>query len=332
MVVSSFTPGVYYPMKNVFVFKSAISLSCGLLVSLATSAFAVDWTGAAGSQKWEDPKNWKGNTLPTRYGGSDEGLASISGEATVNLSSSQKITAMLVGTGQNADGILNILPGTLLQATAENKNSRVGAGRNGQGIVRQSGGEVEFHMLQIGLDDSAYGSYSLSGGQMTITRENKGVSMTIGENGIGEFSISGDAKLTTRAGVQLGTDKSGLGTFEVIGSKCKIGIGLENNLDGCWIQKSGSTLKARVDADGIAYIYVADSDKDGVGGDVVFEEGSLLDVGFADAKVSGRWVLMEWQGKSVNNGLKFAPSVDTAVWDFELIETNDGGQLRIVAR
>jgi hypothetical protein len=293
---------------------------------LALSASAETWDGGAGTPNWEDALNWSNDALPASGGTTAQGEAAISNGSAVNLQSAQNINAIRVGSGAGLSGSLNILPGANLNATFANQLTRVGSGNGGNGSVTQSGGATRYHVIQLGLDNGATGAYTLSGGTMVVTREVSGNSLFIGENGAGTLTISGGA-FTTRAGVRLGTATTGVGTFRVDGSSAtQIGIGSESTLDGLWTQNAGSTLDLRFDAGGVTKIFIDEVGENG-GGNVTFANGSLLNVDFMSTSVAGTWTVMEWQGTLTNNGLAFAPGVDTNIWSFAVV----GNTLQVTA-
>lgn len=227
-----------------------------------------------------------------------------------------------VGVGHGSDGTLHLLAGAGLNAvTSANQPSRIGAA-GGSGIVRHDGGDAFYHVLQVGLDDRSHGAYRLSGGLARVDRDQRGLSLALGQNGVGTFTISGGAFIT-RGGVRLGSATTGIGIFGVSGSAAtSIGIGAHivdnDRVNGSWHQHSGSTLELRFDTGGITRILVVNVTGDG--GHVTFEPGSLLDVGFAGAPVSGTWTVMEWEGDITGaENLSFAPGVDTRVWSFAIV-------------
>ncbi|MDF7799055.1 hypothetical protein P4C99_06245 [Pontiellaceae bacterium B1224] len=79
------------------------------------------------------------------------------------------------------------------------------------------------------------------------------------------------------------SDAGGIGVFEVEGSDAaQIGIGSYASIDGSWTQNAGSMLWVKIDrtAQGVTPILVDDPEDDATGGDVLFEDGALLDVDF----------------------------------------------------
>jgi hypothetical protein len=296
---------------------------CLLAACLAAPhARAETWTGFGDGVNWEDPANWNHNELP-RFGGSNaEGEAFIGNGDEVNLSSTQNINMVRLGAGANRSGTLNILDGTVLDAgSGANQASRLGSSAGGEGTINQSGGRTRYHALQLGLNAGSTGIYNLSDGSLEIARHENTVSLHVGENGTGTFDISGGS-FTTRAGVVLGTETTGIGTFRVNGSTAtSIDVGpVGPTQGGFWTQNAGSTLDLRFDAGGVTKIFIQQFD--GAGGDVTFADGALLNVDFLSGSVAGTWVVMEWQGTVTNHGLAFAPGVDTNIWSFAIDEVN----------
>ena len=101
-----------------------------------------------------------------------------------------------------------------------------------------------------------------------------------------------------------------LAAFEVIGSHPGfIGIGSLGSLDGIWTQNAGSTLSARIDKtpQGITPILGDDRGQTGGGdGDVIFQNGALLDVDFTGAFLNGgTFTVMEWEGDVIRQWAAF---------------------------
>ena len=197
--------------------------------------------------------------------------------------------------------------------------------------MKQEGGNVELNVAEIGRNSST-GLYHIHSGSFIIARGNDGASLFLGTdssktaNGNGTFRIS-SGSFTTRTGVYLGSPSGGIGRFEVIGSyPSLIGIGSQSGIDGSWIQNAGSTLSVRIDKtpQGVTPVFVDDVDDDDSGdGDVTFESGALLDVGFTAAfHNGGTFTVMEWEGDVTDNGLQFAPTVDTNIWSFRVDAAN----------
>ncbi|MGJ8640479.1 MAG: hypothetical protein ACSHYA_13915 [Opitutaceae bacterium] len=309
------------PLRFIYLFLTA---SCVQL-----SIHGANWTGNGNDNKWSNPSNWEGNQPPHSNNSPKEGEALINSTSPVELNSTQNIMSLRVGAQNNKSGELIIGLSASLDATRKNQTSRVGSSRGGHGKVRQNGGTTAYHILQVGLDQDSQGVYELSGGALTVTREAKGTSLLVGKRGTGAFSISGNGSFFTRAGVELGGEKGGIGTFEVVGPEFTIGVGSHGSMNGSWVQHSGSRLKASVAPAGVRHIQIDGTPEKGSLTKVVFEKGALLDLGFIGNPVDGQWLLMQWEGPCVNNGLQLAPSVDTSIWSFKIVETDGVGQLQI---
>ncbi|MGJ8697785.1 MAG: hypothetical protein ACSHYF_15820 [Verrucomicrobiaceae bacterium] len=283
-------------------------------MSSLVRAAVVDWDNSGGSNDFNAATNWVGNSFP---GGGDEAHVNLEGgNRAIVSSASTNFKSLRLGT--NGSGELEIVGGGVLSATTSGTFSRIGHGTGNVGSLTQEGGEAFFgHTLQIGIGGN--GTYRLNGGEVNIARGYFG----IGEGGgTGEIIVAGGS-LVTRTGVVLDDE----GTFTVEGSGASvIGIGSEGNLDGYWSQKTGGRFKVVIDAVGVAMVFVDDSDGDGTGGDVTFENGALLEVGFLDGlDLAGTWDVMNWEGVVTDGGLSFAPGVDAAKWSFSFVDTDGFG-------
>ncbi|MEI6891840.1 MAG: carbohydrate-binding domain-containing protein [Pontiella sp.] len=289
----------------------------GVLVQAAVFSGSVD-------QDFGNTANWTGGyPAPADWGQLDR-VANLSG------ATSNDICAVRIGVGEGTTGVLNISDGANLNATAHASWSSW-VGGNSIGIVNQTGGTVVLSEVEVGRNTGASGVYNLSGGSLSISRELNGNSLYLGTSkegtttATGTFEISGGS-LITRGGVYLGSsDGSGVGTFSVVGSSvAQIGIGSNGSLDGSWTQNSNSVLRVRIDttALGLSRIWIDEVGDDG-GGDVTFEAGALLDVGFSGLFMNGgTYTVMEWEGVLTDNGLQFAPGVNTNIWSFNLDSVN----------
>ncbi|VGO11742.1 Endo-1,4-beta-xylanase A [Pontiella desulfatans] len=296
---------------------------CLLLGAGFSYAAEVSYTGASGGD-WATGSNWSSGSYPN-----PGDLASLNETAHLNSGVPNNVDAIRIGSG--GTGVLNVVEGGVLTATANaGWDSHLGAGSGNSGTISQSGGSVTINTLEVGRGGT--GLYTLAGGDFIVSRERGGNSLSLGTddtatvaNGDGTLEISGGS-FTTRAGVQLGSvDGSGVGTFSVLGSAIsQIGIGSSGSLDGSWVQRSNSVLRVRVDATvfGLSSILIDEVGGNG-GGDVTFEAGALLDVGFAGAFTNGgTYTVMEWEGTLTDSGLQFAPGVDTDFWSFNLDAVN----------
>ncbi|EMI46957.1 LamG-like jellyroll fold domain-containing protein [Rhodopirellula sp. SWK7] len=294
---------------------------------------AAYWKGQK-ANNWSDPSNWFAGVVPTR---SDDVYIDASDEqkAVFDSGATEVLSRVIVGSKTGRFGELEISGGSLFATRNSDRHTRVGVA-GGVGIVTQSGGEVDLNTLQIGLDPSSQGTYQLSGGSLLLSR---GVSasqssLEIGPQfGRGLLEISGGT-LMTRRGVTLGRD-GGTGVFFVRGSKAsRIDIGSFRDFDGFWLQNTGSTLKVRVDDEGVSQIRVHETTADG-GANVHFSDGALLDVGFEATPSAGEWDILKWDGDLIDEGLQFASHIDTDVWSFSFVDTDSSGSpdtLRITAQ
>ncbi|MDF7801260.1 carbohydrate-binding protein [Pontiellaceae bacterium B1224] len=293
-------------------------MGAALLLGGLVCADDIHYTGVSGGE-WVTGANWSSGTYPAITD-----IAYLDTTANLSVKSPNNIQGIRVGT--SADGRLQIGSQASLTAnTSSTVTSIIGDGSGHTGSVLQEGGTVEINRLTIG-SNSGSGIYHIHSGTLSITRESGGNSLFLATSGSGEgtFRIS-SGSFVARAGVQLGSASGGMGRFEVIGSHPgAIGIGSTGTLDGRWIQYAGSTLSVRIDktAQGITPIFIDETGGDG-GGDVVFENGALLDVDFTAAFLNGgTFTVMEWEGDVTDKGLRFASSVDTHIWSFKVDVAN----------
>ncbi|MGJ8724274.1 MAG: LamG-like jellyroll fold domain-containing protein [Roseibacillus sp.] len=295
-------------------------------------AAEITYTGISGGE-WTTDANWNNGSYPAT---GDQAVLNTT--ANLSVETSNNIQGLQIGT--SGSGRLQITSHAVLNAsTSSSVTSRIGDGNGNEGSVQQEGGSVVINRLEIGRN-SSNGSYHLHGGNFEIIRDTQSYSLFLGTNvgrnevGNGTFQMS-SGSFETRAGVYLGSTAGGIGRFEVIGSHPGfIGIGSGgNNLDGIWTQNSGSTLSVRIDktSEGVTPIFIDDRGQNGGGnGDVIFENGSLLEVDFTGAFLNGgTFTVMEWEGDVIANGLQFAPSVDTNIWSFQVDAANK--QLTVTA-
>jgi hypothetical protein len=302
--------------------KYQIAVVMGLLVFMGVGAKGegvITWKGGGAEPDFSIAANWTGDAVPTTAE-----TVMISGAYTVNVTSDVECDRLSVEKG----AVLNISYGRL--GSTVSGNTRVDSiGRDSVGAVYQSGGVYDVgHRFHVGCGRSGNGSYSISGGQLIISRggrstmvPDESASIEVGEGAsAGLFKVYGGSVLS-RSGVVIGPK----GIFSVQGSAAEtIGIGSDKSVDGHWIQQSGSTLQVAIDetALGVTKIFIDYVDGTGSNGDVIFEEGALLDVSFLGAATRGVYVVMEWEGTVTDKGLKFAPDVDTGKWNFVIDEEN----------
>jgi len=313
-------------------FYNNFLLTVLLFVSLGKFALAENqnYIGVAGGE-WVTGVNWSGEEYP-----SEKNIAVLN--TTVNMSVEAPNNLQAIAIGTQGKGRLQIGSLAKLKANAsELQVSRIGSGKGNQGAIQQEGGIVILNQVAIGGEDSA-GAYHLHSGALEITSENKGYSLFLGSDisgkggGRGSFSISA-GRIKTRAGIYLGSNEGGKGTFEVIGShSIGIDVGSLGSLSGGWIQNNGSVLKVRIDKtkQGITPIFIDNVEKYR-GGNVLFKKGAILDVDFTTSLLNGgTFTVMEWEGQATDQGLEFASSVDTNIWSFKVDNANK--QLTVTAK
>ncbi len=310
-------------MNSGLIGKRIIALVTGAVFAVVIAHGQVIWNNQGEDNLWTNPANWDGAAVP---GSGQEARVNLSGVDRAVVDAAAPVFGHFrVGVGGGSIGEVEVLADGFLNADNTSQD-RVGVG-GGTGIVNQSGGTVRLGgaQVQVGLDNGSIGTYNLSGGTFIGAREQGGTTLFIGQSGgTGSFNVSG-GELRTRAGVALGIN-GGTGLFNVQGSGAdQIAIGGEGNLAGRWIQNAGSTLQFGIDAGGVSVIDILDDN--GAGGDVTFEEGALLNVGFVDQPVFGTWTVMQWAGTLTDNGLAFAPGVDENVWSFDF----SGNELQLTA-
>ena len=294
------------PLSQLIVF----AMTC----SFAATARCATWDGGGGNAEFSTAKNWDDDAVPAK-----ESIAVIDNGDKVERSVDSVVDRTVVGGGST----LNITGGT---HDDERSGARVltTVGAGSAGTVQQSGGGYRIgHGVRLGARAGGAGTYRLTGGEFSIMRSSRSAlqqkkqnSLEIGvAEGTGLLEISGGT-LLTRVGVGVGAG----GTFSVVGSAARqIGIGSHSKNDGDWFQQAGGTLKVAIDTTptGVTPILIDDVDDDGQG-DVIFEKGALLDVGFLGEENLGTFTVMNWDGTVTDHGLRFAPGVDTALWSFSV--------------
>lgn len=291
------------------------------------------WNNRTGDNRWGQSSNWAAGIAPDVR---DYVTIDVAGDHYAHFSegATPDYNAIRVGTFRGRTGMLEISGGVLTAFNNPAAASRVGVA-GGDGSIVQRGGRVNVNSLEVGLDSKSTGIYRLSGGDLVVHRgvRSKG-SINIGsKGGNGTIEISGGS-LSTRFGVMLG-DTGGIGRLRVKGSHSEgIAIGSHQSGGGSWVQNHGSTIQFLIDAEGATPIIIHNVKENGEGGDVTFESGSLLDVGFAGKTQSGSWDVMRWEGDLKDNGLQFSDSVDQERWAFSFVDSDSSGTndtLRVTA-
>lgn len=303
----------------------------GVLTVTSSSTASVDinatWTGAEDTL-WENPHNWDNN-----FGAVDDSYVFIP-DGTIDYTTASESGINLRGFRMTG-GTLNLSSGDLDAGSLASGYSQM------DGAVFQTGGSFGVNALEIGRASGSTGSYELSAGELRIGRAKNGYSLYLGANsssadaGEGTLTISGGS-FVTRTSVKLGAaDKSGTGRFVVLGTDAtEIGIGSANDdSDGTWEQYSGSTLEVGIDFGGVTPIFIKDSDTNTNGTSATFASGSLLDVDYHNiTSGGGTWTVMEVEnGDIIDEGLQFAPGVDTGIWSFSVDNSGSNGLLRVTA-
>lgn len=312
--------------ENRMIALRGAALLVTLLACITGRAATVTWDGSANSA-WENSLNWSGDVAPAAGD-----IATIqSGTAVFSNGTSANFNALrLLG------GTLNLSGGTFNCANSTTTGSHV------NGTLNHTGTAANFNELEIGRTAATTGLYTMSGGSLRISRSLSGFSLNLGSNtatvnaGTGTFEIRGGT-FFTRSGVKLGdATRSGTGKFSVLGSSIsQIGIGSSSpgDTDSRWEQNAGSTLKVGIDYGGVTRILIDDSATATTGTSATFANGSLLDVGYhLTGSGGGTWIVMEVEnGDIINNGLAFAPGVDTGIWSFSIDNSGPNGVLKVTA-
>jgi hypothetical protein len=315
----------HFPPVSRSVVRKGAAVLAACLACFSAQAATVTWDGSANSA-WENPLNWSGDLAPVAGD-----IATIhSGTAVFSTGTSPNFNALrLLG------GTLNFSGGTFNGANSTTTGSYV------NGTLNHTGTAVNFNQLEIGQAAATTGLYTMSGGSLRISRSLSGFSLYLGGSasavnaGTGTFEIRGGA-FFTRNGVKLGdATRSGTGKFSVLGSSIsQIGIGSSTgDTDSRWEQNAGSTLKVGIDYGGVSRIFIDDSATAITGTSATFANGSLLDVGYhLTGSGGGTWTVMEVEnGDIINNGLVFAPGVDTGIWSFTIDNSGPNGLLKVTA-
>lgn len=309
-------------INNTMPRKTALTAAISLICSNLAFSEDINFIGVSGTN-WVSPNAWEGGSYPTV-----NDFAVLDSVSSLDTPSPNNLRGIRVGS--RSEGVMNVTFDGSLNAAAVNTVSQIGSGSGNEGSVEQTNGAVNVNVLEIG-SNSAVGTYNLNRGTLTIVRRSQNNSLYIGtdasktSSGLGTLSITAGS-ISTRGEAYLGSPNGGIGIFEVIGSdSAQIGIGSNNNIDGAWTQNAGSILRVKIDRTpvGVTSILIDDAENDGAGGDVIFENGALLDVDFQSNYMNGgTFTVMEWEGELTDNGLQFAPSVDRNIWSFDLDTQN----------
>ncbi|MEN8662928.1 MAG: carbohydrate-binding protein [Lentimonas sp.] len=321
----AFAPGVD---NGIWTFNIDNTGTNGLLTVTSTGATVttgtITWDGSEDTN-YHNGLNWDNDTGPFTAGDHayiNSGTVTYASGTTPNLRSLRML-----------GGDMTVSGGSYLATFHSSQHSII------DGTFYQTGGTVHFNQLEIGRDSAADGAYYLSGGDMSIARALGDNSIYLGGNHDNNASGTGLLEITagslkTRRGAKLGhATVAGTGTFTVLGNDAtEIGIGSQGSLDGSWEQHSGSTLKVGIGYSGVTKIFI--DDVQGTNDTyATFESGSLLDVDYyAGGSGGGTWIVMEVEnGDITDNGLVFAPGVDTDIWSFNIDNSGSSGVLTVTA-
>lgn len=291
------------------------------LAGLTAQAANFYWDNSAGGNDYQTPGNWSGGAVPTA-GSSNYAFIEKTGSDKAVLSSgtTANIAGLRIGNDVGS-GEFEQTGGTFKATANTGGATRIGIQSGRTGTWTMSGGSADVNAIQLGFSGST-GNLIISGGDMVIGRAVNNYSLRVGLGGSGNFEISAGSFIT-RTGVQV-EDNS---TFSVLGSAAtNIGIGSSSSLDGRWVQDAGGTLNFQIDSGGITQLFIDDTNSSGPeDGNVTFEDGALLDVGFIGPSQTGSWDVMSWEGTLTDYGLTFAPGVNPTEWSFEFVDTNSSG-------
>ena len=299
-----------------------VMLSCSL-----SYGDDVTWLGRV-DNTWELGLNWDNFTGPAV---SDSALL-FSGTVDFTDSDTSPNLRAIVQEG----GTLNISGSQLSATQVPSALSRF------NGEIVQTGGSSRINAVEMGSTPGGEGAYTLNGGDFRIERRNNDYSLFLGASrngsasGIGRLTVAG-GRFLTRGEVKVGDSVAGgTGVFTVLGSQAsEIGIGGANDdINGVWEQGTGSSLVVRVDAGGCTPIFVHDNQNVNLEtpSSATFESGSILDVGHLVGDGGGTWTVMEVEnGNIIDQGLAFAPGVDTSVWSFRVDNSGANGRLLVTA-
>lgn len=315
-------------MNSKLRFPIRACLSAALLFLCCSVSHAADvyWSGTASSD-WDNGFNWNNGSGPA-----DTDYVYIL-FGTVDFDSPTNSPAMR-GFRQSA-GTLNIISGDLNVAQLASAYSSF------NGEVIQTGGVAGINAVEIGSEPGGEGTYTLNGGELRIARGSGGHSLYLGASrngsasGVGRLTIAG-GKMVTRDQAKIGDAVAGTGVFTVLGSQAsEIGIGGANtDIDGAWTQHAGSSLVVRFDSGGCTPIFIHDNTNDDPNKptNATFKAGAILDVDHLVGDGGGTWTVLEVENGDVDDeGLVFAPGVDTSIWSFSVDNSGANGKLLVTA-
>jgi hypothetical protein len=196
-----------------------------------------------------------------------------------------------------------------------------------------------------------YAAYELSGGSLTVTgnggfgwksagwtdfNQTGGTasfgSLELGaatnDPGYGRAILADAADCTVTGNMEVGegagAGNGGTGVVRLDGSKT--GAGTDMAITGDANFRMRSTLEAIIDQ--AAIDNPTDMRMVDVGGDALFEAGSLLDLSFdpAATPANGTWTLLTCAGTLDDQGLALLVPASPDDWDFEFVDTDQSGE------
>lgn len=170
---------------------------------------------------------------------------------------------------------------SLTSGTFSNPNN-FQIGRNGRGLIYQSGGSINASgWTAIGRFAGSYGVVWVSGGQFAHT--GTGTQLIVGENGRGEFTLSGTGTLDCTLKLRLG-NAGGVGVVNLNNGTAKV-PGIEQTGGTGYVNFNGATVQAKADSVSFmgglyeAVIYAGNAIIDTAGFDVTASQGLLAPFG-----------------------------------------------------
>ena len=303
----------------------AVSLAIAVLVSTVAHAEDWMWTNADGDNDYMNGNNWTTNGVvagapPTQVGTVKDDVAYINSNGTARCIVVDGQTAPNINEfriGYNAYGEFEQTGGSVTATSHSSRYTKIGY-NGADGLYTLSGGSASFNALRIGAGGGT-GTMVINGGGLNIARTISGTSIIVDAGSPAILEISAGS-LKTRGGLVMNDE----GTFTVKGAGAvAIGIGSSGSGDGFWDQRAGGTLDVQISSGGVTEILV--DDVDGIPGTswdgiATFAADSELDVSFLGGyEETNAWTIMTAEGGIVDNGLKFADSVDTNDWNFEVV-------------
>lgn len=313
-------------------------MTVGMVLAFLTSAQAATFTGAGGDTLFHNPTNWSTGVVPASA--AQESFA-VQESVTIDFDADTWAyldANNLLNSSTQYRGVNRLLTGNLRAARTQVLNFDQGDGHellwtgNSSMYIaeKNQGGSTTVNIIsganifeanpfRVGFEANTHGILNVSGGHFAIGRNRMEVGYT---DGTGEVNITG-GRFTTRERLYIGS----LGSFSVAGTAAtEIGIGSQSSVDGAWYQSGLLDIGIDETATGVTRILIDETDGtagSGYDGNVTFDAGSLLNVGFLGSDNLGTFTVMEWEGTVTGAGnLAFAPGVDTSVWSFNVDETN----------